>query len=430
MKVVFEGEGVGGEIEVGLPEFIPSEALAGLAGVGAEEGVGGGIDHVVAAVDLFASPERGKELVVFDLIHVLFLTGLGPMAPKHLSLVVFGVATAGADHGGVGTGDAIDDFVVNPLDLALGDVAEHIAGIFVGDSVMVVNVAWIGARDFASSAYCGDGLDVVHGPGDFVGGVNRLLQKGAAGEPVEVDPVGDLPFDHTHTLGLDGVVGERAHGAGEVSAVDGFDATEFAGGDLGVGLDDSGMVAPAESVLDGESLRLRFHHGGKNGTEAGGIDGHGLFDKHVEARFDGGGDVAGAEAGSGGQDYDVDAGGDDFLITIDAGELAFGGDLSTLAEERDVLQAAIDGGLEGIACGPKFDVRVGFEGFSNRSCSASSAANEADLDGVVVAGLCFRDVRHSNGGESAGGGGGLEDLAASGRIWHDLAMRGWDSITN
>ena len=331
LEIVVKGEVVGSEIEIGFPELIPSESSTGLAGVGAEEGVGGGVDHVVASVDLLACAQGGKELVMLDLIHVLFLAGLGLGAPNHLPLMVLGKAAARPDHGSVGAGDAVNDLIVNALDLTLGNVAKDVARIFVGDSMVIVDVAGISAPNFTASSNCGDRFDVVHGPSDLVGGVNGLLEKSASGEPVEVDPVSHLPLDHTHSLGLLSIVGEGANRAGEIGSVNRFDATVFPRGDLGVGFDDGRVESPTESILNGESLRLGFHHRGQNRTQARGVDRHRLFDKHVDAGFDSGGNVAGAKAGSRSQDDQVDSGGDDLLVAVDAGELSFGGDLGPFA---------------------------------------------------------------------------------------------------
>ena len=83
------------------------------------------------------------------------------------------------------------------------------------------------------------------------------------------------------------------------------------------------------------------------------------------------------------------------------------------------MQAAIHGGLEGVAGGPEFDVGIGFKGLAQSSRSASSASNDAYLDGLVIPGLSFCDMGHSHRGQGAGCGGGLEDLAAGSGVWHE-----------
>ena len=94
----------------------------------------------------------------------------------------------------------------------MSDVDDDTVGIFIGDIVVVVDVRRVVFLGTSSVCDGGDGRDVAHGPSDFVDGVDALFDEWSGAEPLEVEPVAELPFNVGHAVGLLGVFVERLYG--------------------------------------------------------------------------------------------------------------------------------------------------------------------------------------------------------------------------
>lgn len=200
-------------VGVGFHKVIPSDALAGVGGVAAEEAEGGGVGYVFKSVHFLARAEGGEEFVVFDLIHVV-LNGIGLRAPNCFAGFVLDCAAAGGEHSAFFAENFVGDIGVATDEVALTDVGEDAVRIFVGDVVVVVDVSAIFAGDFSAVGNGCDWGDVAHGPCDFVDSVDALFHEGACGEVLEIEPPANLPFYVAHAFGFDGILWNGFDGAG------------------------------------------------------------------------------------------------------------------------------------------------------------------------------------------------------------------------
>lgn len=369
-----------------------------MSGFATEEAEGGGLGHVFAGVDDLTRAEVGEELVVANLIHVVFHSFFRADTPDRLSLTVLDGAASGGEHGAVFTVNTVGDITVSAIHLALSDVGDDAVRVFVSDIVVVEDVGLVITLSAATVSNGGDGRDVIHGPTDFVDGVDTLLDERGGAKPLEVLPVAHLEFDITHPVGLLHAIGEWGNRVEHVSAVNGHHFAKLTGEDFFVSLLGAGMVAPAKAVLDCGAFGLGHLGGLEDGADAGHVDGHGLLDKGVLASFHGSAEVLGAEVGRGAEEDDVHSGGDDTLISIKADELALFGSLHAAGVGLLVSYAdgVVDATLEGITDGPEDDVWVGGKGLGESAAATTTAADDADLD------LVRRILRLEDGGDGGG----------------------------
>lgn len=150
--------------------------------------------------------------------------------------------------------------------------------------------------------------------------------------------------------------------------------------------------------------------------DASHVNGDRFFTENVFASVNSGAHVLWAEAWRGGEDDEVNAGVDHFLEGVDAGELAVGGDFGAVAELFRIVECSFVRVLKGVTDGPEDGVFVGSEGLRDGAGAATTAADETDLDGVVIPALGTDNVRESHEGSGSEGCASLDDLATIGGV--------------
>ncbi len=143
----------------------------------------------LAIVDRLASPDRGKHLVVLDLVHV----GLGA-AVSPFVLARNGIAEHVGDS--LRAQDIVFHLGVGLHPVAAMVIAAHIVGIFINDREVVVNIAIfrVGARLPAADTPAAHGRLVPHDPAHRVDSVHGLFDDMIARKPRVVVPVAHLVF--------------------------------------------------------------------------------------------------------------------------------------------------------------------------------------------------------------------------------------------
>jgi len=333
---------------------------------------------------------------VANLIHVVLDSLLGANAPSGLAGNIFDGAAAGRIHGPVFAEDAVLDLTVCVIHLALANMCHDSVWILIGDVVVVEEVGLV--LTMGASAVCDscDGSDVVHGPANFIDGVDALLDQSSSAEPLVVLPVAHLEFHVAHAIRLLDAISERGHWVEHIGPVNGNDATQFTGEDFFVSLFGAGVEAPAEAVLDRGALLLGHLSGLDDGFDARHVDGHGFLDESVFASFDSGTQVLRTEVWRGAEKNDVNTGSNDPFVSIEADELALLGSLHTFVVAGADPNGVLDSAFESITDGPKNDIWVGIHGLCEGAASATTAADDADFN-LIRRVLCLQDVGDGGG---------------------------------
>ena len=171
-------------------------------------------------------------------------------------------------------------------------------------------------------------------------------------------------------------------------------------------------------------------------VHTGNVSGDRLFDEGVNATFNRRAIVLGTKSGRCRQQCHVDARIHDFFIGIEATENAageicggLGGGRSVAATELAQLQDGLV--LIKIAHRPELTVVVSFQCLRNRTRTAATTANQADLELFLVAFLAKVDVREGQGARGCADcccGSGLLDETAPGRAGRRERSVGWGGI--
>src|ERR1051326_3606777 len=260
----------------------------------------------------------------------------------------------------------------------------HAIGIVVNDRKMVENISELRPRTNLA-ATVGDafhGWDVFHDPSHFVEAVHGLLGDVIAGEPSVVIPILDLIL-HVSPTGLAGEGGPDITGV--VGSVESADFTNGAIVDLLHDGADAVVVAVTEAGDKGEIFPLGFFDSGEAAADAGGIRRHRFPAEDVLSRRDGGFQMKGAETGRRGENDNIDAAVDNFLVSVEADETFFGrdGDFLGMVGAK-VFQAVLKAILESVAHCDQRDIFIGVESLAGRAGTAAAATNEANPKSVRV----------------------------------------------
>ncbi len=270
--------------------------------------------HALAIIDGLIFANGGEEAVVLTLIHVVLRAAPGPVR------FTFDARRQGTFERAIaiGTHDVIGVFVVAAFRLAIDDESAEAVRVEVIDGEMIINVAAFG-RNFAT-AYS-DATDrrfVFHGPGDFVHAMNGLFDDAIAAEPNEVVPVANLPLGVAHAGGTGAVWRHGFDRAGVVrgvvsdGAADGAIVHFFESGDDGI------VIAPAEARDERKIFGVCFFGCGKNGAHTWSVGSNRLFAEYMFVGCNASFEMDWTETGGRGEDDDVDAGVDYFLIGVEA----------------------------------------------------------------------------------------------------------------
>ena len=148
---------------------------------------------------------------------------------------------------------------------------------------------------------------------------------------------------------------------------------------------------------------------------AGRVGGHRFLGEDVFTGINGGFDVLGAEARRGGEQHDVHAAIDNFLIGINPHEHAFLYGVTDFAGMifLDALEPRLGFILKGFTDGVEFDVGIRRERLVNGTGTAAAATDPADLQ-LGAVGLAEGDGRKGDCRCAGGGGGGFDEIAAGG----------------
>ena len=205
--------------------------------------------------------------------------------------------------------------------------------------------------------------------------MDALLEQRATREPLVPHPVADLPL-HIAPFRIALVDGGRGFGdVGEVGAVNGNDATEFAGQKFSVTLAHGGIEAPAIAMLKGEAFLFREARCFHDGFHARYIHGHRFLGENVFPCLDRRAHVLGAEAGRGGEQHHIHAAFDHFLKSIQPGKLPLLRNFQPALKALQVVQRLGDLRIEDIADGPQDGVVICSKRLACRTCAASAAAD-------------------------------------------------------
>ncbi len=255
----------------------------------------------------------------------------------------------------------------------------------------------VSTRGFHGTSAVGNTLDrcfILHGPGDFVAAVDRLLHEAATAHPDVVIPVAHLPLDVAHAIGLGGL-GQGFDHTGVIGRIVGLDVADLAIVNALESFPARPVVAPAEPGRDRGVVRLGDLRGFEDGAYAKGIRSHRLLTEDVLLGFDCSAQMLGSEAGWGGEQDDVNPTIDHLLERIQACEGAFRGDIDfvgvTFLETADRFVGFI---LEGFPDRPEFHIGIGVHGLLCGTAPAPARSDEPDL-------------------QCAGGGGAAENRRGS-----------------
>src|SRR5688572_30012109 len=91
--------------------------------------------------------------------------------------------------------------------------------INVVDFEVIENIATVRRNLSSSNGDATDRIGVAERPADFVDAVNGLLDQAIAGQPSEVIPIADLPFDIAHAGGTRGCGRHRLDRTGVIRGV-------------------------------------------------------------------------------------------------------------------------------------------------------------------------------------------------------------------
>ena len=129
--------------------------------------------------------------------------------------------------------------------------------------------------------------------------------------------------------------------------------------------------------------------------------------------------VNGAEARGRGQQHHVAfaEGINGLLESVQADELAFRGHVQLLfVVPFQVGEAGLEAMVEDVGHGPQFGWALGGKGLGGGAGAASAAADQGDLNGVVLSGVAGAGEGAGERGTGNGGAGGFEELATSGQV--------------
>ena len=414
-----EAELVRHELFLGVEHHFLGDLFAGVGGGAGHHGGEGGLDHALAGVERFAVTNGGVHFIVLSLVAVVaaFAVGAGIPAP-HQSILVGEYVEFTAGFTSVfafGSVDAVPDAVLAVIHLAAEMVALGAVGPGELDAEVVVDVAFFFAAVLAATVGDGVGGDfVVLGPEHFVDAVHGLLHDVITGEPSEVVPAPEHVFD----VGL-GVfpipIDIPFAGVVVVARENGLQIAQIASENFLVRVALRVGPAPDEAIDDGCALFFGFLDGFHHRMHAGRVGGHRFLGEDVFTGINGGFDVLGAEAWRGGEQHDVHAAIDNFLIGINPHEHAF---LYTVADFAgmiflDALEAGLSFILKGFADGVEFDVGIRRERLVDGAGTAAAAADPADLQ-LGAVGLSEGDGGECDSRCAGGGGGGFNEIAAGG----------------
>ena len=217
-------------------------------------------------------------------------------------------------------------------------------GILVEDVDVIEDIAFVVGELPAAVADRLERQDAVHGPGDLVDAVTGLFDQPIAGQPGEVIPVADLPFDVAHAGGPTLAGGMGFHGAGQIRGIDGANVANGAVMDLLVEGTPCRVITPAVADHQRQVLVLGLGGGLQHAAHARGVGGHGFLAEHMLAGVDGRARCCGRKPGRGRQEHHVHAAVDHFLEGVQAHEARTVGDLDPRPEVllgREVLATAL-----------------------------------------------------------------------------------------
>ena len=315
--------------------------------------------------------------------------------------------------GAARAGDGLADVAGATLDLPAHAQAADAVGVFVLHREVVVDVTELrpGPRLPAAHAHALDRVRL-QGPVDHVQVVDVLLANVVARQPAEIQPVADLPFHVGH---LRRAVGVPQRPLVPVAAGRG-DGADLAAVDAAQRLEIAGLVVPLQPRDDAQAAAVGFVVQGQHRAHAGGVHGDGLLGEDVLVGVDRRLQVDRPEAGRRGQDHQV-AVGDDPLIGVQADELPFGRHVHEVADVgavrvAELVQGVVDPVAYRVADGPELDVLAAVDALDSGALAAAAAADQADADDVVGAGVDGGGRRQRRG--AAGDGGGLQEVTTSG----------------
>ena len=273
--------------------------------------------------------------------------------------------------------------------------------------VVVINLAPLLVHALLTAAHAGGGLRMAADePVGDVDVVNVLLVDVITAQPGEVIPVVALVHEFAHALFA---IAEPDAAAVPINLAGNDVADDALLLDLLQRVDVAVLIAALEADDDLELLLIGHFGHFEHLAHAGAVHGDGLFHEHVFASVDGGFEMIRAEAGRRGEDDEV-AGVDDLLVAFDAVVNAVIHLHALGVFVADVGEGAFGFLFEGIAHGVEHEVGVRRgERLIRRARATAAGANEADFDFVAAGG-----PGGLGDGESAGGSGGADKLAARG----------------
>ena len=171
----------------------------------------------------------------------------------------------------------------------------------------------------------------------------------------------------------------------------GHDVTDLTLMDTLHGFQIAELVMPLQTANDGQLLRLRLFGRLQAQSNAWSIDGDGLLDEAMLACRDRSRKMLRAEVRRSGQNHHIDPGLENLLVGVETRKhviLIDGKTLLSFAERLlQIFGGPLDALRECITHGDQFYVALGLQGLAGSSRTATAAADQSNLQGVITRGI-------------------------------------------
>ena len=233
--------------------------------------------------------------------------------------------------------------------------------------------------------------------------MNGLLDVAVAGEPVEVVPVADHPFQITDAF-RPFVLGRHGfHGAGQIGAVAGADFADLTVVNALEQFLAGVVVAPAEAGHHGQFLPLRDLDRLAHQAHTRNVRSHRLLGEYVFVRLHCFDKMSGAKSGWRRENDYINTAVQDLFVTVETDKFVavLHLDLHIFDGLGDAPEAGIDLFRKGVCHRGDLDVAVCLQSLGGGAGTTTTAANQAELE-LLVGRFAESDGREGHRGRDGG----------------------------